>query len=85
MTHSGPGVVSMVNSGPDTNTSKFFICTSKMEHLDGRHVVFGYVSRGMEVLHEVERVGNNSGVPEKEVTIADCGVYDMTEMYNTIG
>ena len=74
--HTGPGCVSMINSGPDTNSSKFFICTSKMEHLDGKHVVFGYVSEGMNVLHDVELVGHNCGVPDKEVVITECGVYE---------
>ena len=75
----------MANNGPDTNNSKFFICTSKMSELDGRHVVFGYVSKGMDVVYEIEKVGSSSGAPEKEVLISNCGVYDISDIYNTIG
>jgi cyclophilin family peptidyl-prolyl cis-trans isomerase len=66
----------MANHGPNTNTSRFFICTQKADFLNGKHVVFGYVSKGMEVIREIELVGNNSGVPDKDVIISDCGVYD---------
>ncbi len=61
------------NAGPGTNGSQFFICTSKTDWLDGKHVVFGSVTGGMDVVKAVEAVGSQSGKTAKPVVIADCG------------
>lgn len=73
MKHSGKGCLSMANAGPNTNGSQFFICTGQTPHLDGKHVVFGKVIQGYEVVEKMERVGSNSGKTSKKVAISDCG------------
>jgi len=72
--HTGPGVLSMANAGPNTNGSQFFLCTSKTAWLDGKHTVFGNVTKGYEVVQAIEKVGSQSGTTSKPVVIKDSGI-----------
>jgi peptidyl-prolyl isomerase F (cyclophilin D) len=71
--HTEPGLLSMANSGPNTNGSQFFITTAITPWLDSKHVVFGKVTEGMDVVKKVEALGSRMGEPSKQVTISDCG------------
>ncbi|KAM1223096.1 hypothetical protein ACFX2J_010535 [Malus domestica] len=70
--HTGPGILSMANSGPNTNGSQFFICTASTPWLDGKHVVFGKVVNGYSVVEKMERVGSERGTTSEPVVIEDC-------------
>ncbi len=71
--HTGPGILSMANAGPNTNGSQFFLCTAQTPWLDGRHVVFGKVVEGMDVVKKMEALGSQSGQTRAKIEIADCG------------
>lgn len=71
--HAGPGTLSMANGGPDTNGSQFFLTFIKTAWLDGKHVVFGKVTDGMNVLSKLETVGSLSGKAVCPVIITECG------------
>ncbi|CAG5114353.1 Oidioi.mRNA.OKI2018_I69.chr2.g8411.t1.cds [Oikopleura dioica] len=79
LNHMGPGTLSMANAGPNTNGSQFFLCTSETPWLDGKHVVFGNVIDGMDVLRKIESVGSRSGQTRYPVIVEDCGCYNPEE------
>jgi peptidylprolyl isomerase len=71
--HTSAGILSMANAGADTNGSQFFLCTDETPWLDSKHVVFGKVVSGMDVVGAVEQVGSESGRTRVEVVISDSG------------
>jgi len=71
--HTGGGLLSMANSGPNSNGSQFFITTTETPWLDSKHVVFGSVTDGMEVIRLIESMGSSSGKTQQKIKIVDCG------------
>ncbi|KAM3528606.1 hypothetical protein NHJ13051_002297 [Beauveria bassiana] len=71
--HTGPGILSMANAGPNTNGSQFFLCTATTGWLDGKHVVFGKVIEGLDVVKKVEKYGSDSGKTSKKIVIDASG------------
>jgi peptidylprolyl isomerase len=72
--HTEKGLLSMANAGPGTNGSQFFITFKETPWLDGRHVVFGKVTKGMDVVEKIEKLGSPSGKPSGAITVTNSGV-----------
>ncbi|KAI9205224.1 putative peptidyl-prolyl cis-trans isomerase [Polychytrium aggregatum] len=71
--HTGAGILSMANAGPNTNGSQFFICTAETTWLNGRHVVFGSVVEGLDVVKKIESYGSSSGSTKAKIVIDAAG------------
>jgi len=71
--HKRVGLLSMANAGPNTNGSQFFITTVITSHLDGRHVVFGHVLAGMDIVSQIEQQGTPSGKPRQPIVVVASG------------
>ena len=71
--HVGKGILSMANAGPNSNGGQFFICTVDTPWLNGKHVVFGSVIDGLDVVDKIESVGSQSGRTSKPVVVKNCG------------
>merc|ERR1711934_1346020 len=74
--HTKPYLLSMANSGANTNGSQFFITFKSTPWLNGRHVVYGEVIEGTDIVDELEKLGSGSGATSKTAIIADCGILE---------
>ena len=74
--HTKPYLLSMANSGANTNGSQFFITFKSTPWLDGRHVVYGEVVEGSDIVDALEKLGSNSGATSKTAIIADSGILE---------
>ena len=74
----------MANAGPNTNNSQFYITFGPTPHLDGKHVVFGKVEAGLDILNRIEAVGTESGEPSLPVTITDCGAVSEADIQHLL-
>ena len=63
----------MANAGPNTNGSQFFICTGETPWLNGKHVVFGKVTKGLDIVSKMNGKGSEVGKPKAVVKIVNCG------------
>ena len=72
--HFKKGLLSMANSGPDTNGSQFFITLNELPHLDEKHVVFGEIINGIEIIDTIAKYGSEEGYTKETIKIIKCGI-----------
>jgi len=84
LSHRAPGWVAMANHGSDTNGSQFYIMLTKARWMDGKHVVFGKVVRGMDVVRKIGEIPTDklSAVPKNRIQVVDCGINELDRKYD---